>query len=109
MSSGNYNKGMDDSINLFGMSKEKQAAEDGSQMTVLHENGNCFCLAIRDLTQGQEGVLERVSVAFPVIQLLLFFTEIYKSLFRCSNLPQHFVGNLSDKLNAEDSIREQSA
>ena len=86
MSSSNGNKGVDDSFTLFGMSKKKQAAEDDSQMTVLHENGNSFYLAIRSLTQGQEGVLEHVSVAFPIIQLLPFFTEICKSLFRCSNL-----------------------
>lgn len=109
MPSGNDNKGMDDSFTLFGMSKQKLAAEYDSQMRVLHEKGNSFCLAIRSLIQGQEGVLEHVSVASPIIQLLLFFTELCKSLFGCSNLSQHFVGNLDDKLKAEDSNREQSA
>lgn len=37
-----------------------------------------------EITQGLEGVLEHVSVAFPIIQLLLFFTELCESLFSWS-------------------------
>lgn len=72
----------------------------------LHKNENYFCLVIKSLTQGQEQVLEHVSVVFPIIHLLLFFTELCKSLFRCSHLPQHFVGNLGDKLNTESQVPE---
>lgn len=72
----------------------------------LHKNENYYCLVIKSLTWGQEGVVEHVSVIFPIIHVLLFFTELCKLLLRCSHLPQHFVGNLGDKLKAESRVPE---